>query len=53
MFIVPIDAMELLLSERVYNAPDQEAEFAKVVDEMRQRIFAKNDAINRIIEFFV
>ena len=48
LFVVPIDAMELLLSERIYNAEDQEAEFAKVVDEMRQRIVARNEAVNLI-----
>ena len=46
LFVVPIDAMELLLSERIYNAEDQESEFAKVVDEMRQRIVARNEAVN-------
>ena len=46
LFVVPIDAMELLLSQRVYNAPNQEVEFAKIIDEMGQRIFDRNEASN-------
>ena len=46
LFVVPIDAMELLLSQRVYNAPNQEVEFAKIIDEMGQSIFDRNEASN-------
>ena len=46
LFVVPIDAMELLLSQRVYNAPNQEVEFAKIIDEMGRRIFERNEASN-------
>ena len=45
-----VDHIESILSIRVYNAEDQTAALSEVIDEMGQRIFAHNEAVNKSLQ---
>ena len=45
-----VDHIESILSLRVYNAEDQTAALEEVIDEMGQRIFAHNEAVNKSLQ---